>query len=257
VSLVALPVVIACVSVALLATVALGRMLGVSPGIRRLLAAGTAICGCTAIIAIAPIVRARPQDVGISIACVVLFGSLAMVAYPWIAHAFFGADAAAAGMFFGASIQDTSQIVGASMIYAQQFGGEDTVAVAGLTKFIRTLGLLVVVPMAAVWMSRAEAKGDAVRPVGLRRGALPWFVIAFLVLVGVRSVGDVCVDGEAWRQFLDAAQKASELLFLCGMAAVGAGITFTHLREAGWRPIAVAFLAASVTGGTALALLHL
>ena len=131
VSFVAVPVVIACVAVALIAGVALGRLFGVSPGIRQLLAAGTAICGCTAIIAIAPLVKARQQDIGIAIACVVLFGSAAMVAYPWIAHALFGSDMAAAAIFFGASIQDTSQVVGAAMIYAQQFDAPDTVAIAG------------------------------------------------------------------------------------------------------------------------------
>jgi uncharacterized membrane protein YadS len=46
------------------------------------------------------------------------------------------------------------------------------------------------------------------------------------------------------------------MLLLCGMAAVGLGITFANLREAGWRPLAVAFLAAAATGATALAFLH-
>ena len=161
VSFVALPVVVACISVALIAGVGLGQLLGVSPGIRRLLAAGTAICGCTAIVAIAPLVKARQQDVGIAIACVVLFGSIAMVAYPWIAHALFGTDMAAAAIFFGASIQDTSQVVGAALIYAQQFDAPDTVAIAGLTKFLRTFGLLVLVPAAAMWMARSEAEERA------------------------------------------------------------------------------------------------
>ena len=86
VSLVAVPVVVACIAVALIVTILLGRLFGIAPGIRHLLAAGTAICGCTAIIAIAPLLRSRQQDIGISIACVVLFGSIAMVAYPWLAH---------------------------------------------------------------------------------------------------------------------------------------------------------------------------
>ena len=68
-----MPIVVACISVALIVTVALGRLFRVAPGIRHLLAAGTAICGCTAIIAIAPLLRSRQQDIGISIACVVLF----------------------------------------------------------------------------------------------------------------------------------------------------------------------------------------
>jgi uncharacterized integral membrane protein (TIGR00698 family) len=257
VSLTAVPIVIGCVAVALLAGVGLGRLLGVSPGIRRLLAAGTAICGCTAIIAVAPIVKARQQDIGISIACVVLFGSVAMVAYPWIAHAFFGGDVAAAGLFFGASIQDTSQVVGAALIYAQQFDAPDAVAVAGLTKFLRTFGLVVLVPAAAMWMARAEAKDGLARTGGLRRAALPAFVIGFIALVGVRTAGDAWFDGAAWQAFLGYAQQASELLLLCGMAAVGLGITFEHLRDAGWRPVALAFLAAVVMGATTLAFLQL
>ena len=257
VSFVAVPVVIACISVALMAAVGLGRLFGVSPGIRRLLAAGTAICGCTAIIVVAPLVKARQQDIGVSIACVVVFGSLAMVAYPWIAHALFGTDMAAAAIFFGASIQDTSQVVGAAMIYAEQFGAPDTVAIAGLTKFVRTFGLLVLVPAAAMWMARAEAAEGKADARELRRSALPGFVIAFIGLVGVRTAGDVWLDGPAWQALLGYAQQASEFLLLCGMAAVGLGITFEHLRDAGWRPLAVAFLSATATGATALALLHL
>jgi uncharacterized integral membrane protein (TIGR00698 family) len=257
VSLVAVPVVVACISVALMAGVGLGRLFGVSVGIQRLLAAGTAICGCTAIIAVAPIIKAREQDIGISIACIVLFGSVAMLVYPWIAHTIFGADMAAAGLFFGASIQDTSQVVGAAMIYAQQFDAPDAVAVAGLTKFLRTFGLLVLVPVAAMWMARVEAGEGSERAKGLRRSALPAFVIVFIVLVGVRTAGDAWFDGPDWQALLGYAQRASELLLLCGMAAVGLGITFAHLLEAGWRPLAVAFLAATATGATALALLHL
>ena len=256
VSLVAVPIVIACVAVALISSIALGRIFRISPGIRRLLAAGTAICGCTAMITIAPLVRARQQDLGIAIACVVLFGSIAMIGYPWLAHLMFGADAKAAGMFLGASIQDTSQVVGASLIYAHQFDAPDAVAVAGLTKFMRTFGLLALVPIAAMWMAH-RAEPETERPSGLRKNALPWFVIVFMVLVGVWTAGDAWLDGPAWQRALGIAQEASELLLLCGMAAVGLGITFTHLREAGWKPVAVAFLAAAFTGATALALLHL
>jgi uncharacterized integral membrane protein (TIGR00698 family) len=255
-SLAALPVVVACIAVALLSAMAFGRLFGVAIGLQRLLAAGTAICGCTAIVALAPILRSRQQDVGIAIACVVLFGSLAMVAYPWIAHAYFGADVAAAGMLFGASIQDTSQVVGAALIYAQQFGAPDAVAIAGLTKFMRTFGLLILVPVTAMWMARSHARADPETPPSLRASAMPWFVIVFIAFVGLRTAGDVWFDGPAWRALLQAASQASEMLLLCGMAAVGLGITFTHLREAGWRPLAVAFLAAAATGATALAFLH-
>jgi uncharacterized integral membrane protein (TIGR00698 family) len=256
VSLAAVPVVIACIAVALLSAMAFGRLFGIPVGLQRLLAAGTAICGCTAIVALAPVLRSRQQDVGIAIACVVIFGSIAIVAYPWIAHHFFGEKVTAAGMFFGASIQDTSQVVGAALIYTQQFDAPDAVAIAALTKFMRTFGLLVLVPVTAMWMSRGDGAEGAAAAGGLRARALPWFVVAFVALAGVRTAGDLWLDGPAWQALLAAAQQASEVLLLCGMAAVGLGITFANLREAGWRPLAVAFLAAVATGAIALAFLH-
>ena len=81
-------------------------------------------------------------------------------------------------------------------------------------------------------------------------------MIAFILLVGVRTAGDVWWTGRRGGRCSRYAQQASEMLLLCGMAAVGLGITFAHLREAGWRPLAVAFLAATATGATALAFLH-
>jgi uncharacterized integral membrane protein (TIGR00698 family) len=255
----ALPLVIACISVALIVTVVAGRMLGVSVGVQRLLAAGTAICGCTAIIAIAPVIRAQKSDVGIAIACVVLFGSIAMVAYPWLAGVVFGSDAAQSGMFFGSAIHDTSQVVGASLIYAEHFNSQDAVAVAGFTKFLRTSGLLVLIPFAALWMARGDREPAASQTKGLRRRALPGFVIAFILFAGVRALGDYLTAGAdwsgLWQQALAVAQRISELLLLCGLAAVGLGITFAHLREAGWRPVLLSFIAALATGATALAIL--
>ena len=255
----AIPVVLAAVAVALATALILGRLLRVSAGMRQLLAAGTAICGCTAIIAVAPAIHARKADVGIALSCVVLFGSLAMVGYPWLAGALFGADALRAGMFLGASIHDTSQVVGASLIYAEHFGAPDAVPVAGLTKFLRTLGLLILVPAAAWWAARESPAESAAATTDLGRRAVPVFVLCFVGLVILRTAGDAWA-GEwmpQWQGALGYAQIASEWLLLIGMAAVGLGVTFAHLREAGWRPIALALVAALLTGATALAVVGL
>ena len=256
VSLVAIPVVLSSVAVALGAALGIGRALGVDTTMRRLLAAGTAICGATAIIAVAQLLRARKADVGIALTCIVLFGSMAMMGYPWIAGALFGANARAAGMFFGASIHDTSQVVGAALIYAEHFRTPDAVAIAGLTKFLRTLGLLVLVP-AAAWLGARETAAAGEAPRDLRRKVLPAFVIGFVALVALRTAGDAMVGGSPellahWTQILTAGQVASEWLLLCGMAAVGLGVTFSHVREAGWRPVFVAFTAALLAGASAL-----
>ncbi|MDH4258761.1 MAG: putative sulfate exporter family transporter [Gammaproteobacteria bacterium] len=256
VSLMAVPVVLSCVAVAITAAIGIGRLLGVAPVMRQLLAAGTAICGCTAIIAVAPLLHARKADIGVALTCVVLFGSMAMIGYPWLAGALFDAPVTA-GMFFGASIHDTSQVVGASLIYAQQFGAPEAVPIAGLTKFMRTLGLLLLVPLAAWWGARGDGGQPAQLPQGLRRKAVPAFVLFFIGFVVLRTLGDGASGESAhwlprWQQFLALANLASEWLLLCGMAAVGLGVTVSHLREAGWRPILLSFLAALLTGLCAL-----
>ena len=259
VSVSAIPVVLAAVTVALATALGLGRLLGVGAGMRQLLAAGTAICGCTAIIAVAPAIHARKADVGIALTCVVLFGSLAMVGYPWLAGALFGDSALRAGMFLGASIHDTSQVVGASLIYAEHFAVPDAVPVAGLTKFLRTLGLLVLVPAAAWWGARESAAAAGGATAGLGRRAVPVFVLCFVGLVILRTVGDAYAGAwmPQWQAALGYAQLASEWLLLIGMAAVGLGVTFSHLREAGWRPILLSFLAALATGAAALTVVRL
>jgi len=254
-SLVALPVVVASVTVALTVALGLGKLLGVPREMRQLLAAGTAICGCTAVIAVAPLLHARKADVGIALTCVVLFGSIAMIGYPWLAGALFGAAHLNAGVFLGASIHDTSQVVGASLIYAQQFNAPDAVPIAGLTKFMRTLGLLVLVPLAAWWGSRGESARPELKP-GIRRQAIPGFVLFFIGFVILRTLGDHYAGAQLpqWQSLLAFAQGVSEWLLLFGMAAVGLGVTFSHLREAGWRPILLSFTAAFATGACGLAL---
>jgi uncharacterized membrane protein YadS len=62
-------------------------------------------------------------------------------------------------------------------------------------------------------------------------------------------------SGAACRAAVGYAPQASDWLLLVGMAAVGLGVTVSHLREAGWRPILLSFLAAALTGATALAIL--
>jgi uncharacterized membrane protein YadS len=176
-----------------------------------------------------------------------------MMSYPWLAGALFGDSHLNAGVFLGASIHDTSQVVGASLIYAQQFHAPDAVPIAGLTKFMRTLGLLILVPLAAWWGSRGES-AVLEKKTGIRQKAIPAFVLFFIGFVILRTLGDNYAGAYTpqWQSALAFAQGVSEWLLLFGMAAVGLGVTFSHLREAGWRPILLSLVAAVLTGATAL-----
>jgi uncharacterized integral membrane protein (TIGR00698 family) len=263
VALMALPVVIACIVTALALSMALGRYLRLTQPLRILLAAGTAICGCTAVVAVAPVVRARPAETAIALTCVVLLGALGMLLYPWVGQTLFAANPQSAGIFLGTSIHDTSQVVGASLIYAQQFGAPDVVPVAGFTKLLRNLTLLLIIPLAASWAAEGSSASEPAQPRMNWRGhlkrAMPGFLVAFVLLAVVRNVGDHALPGGTWRllweRMLSAASSASELFLVCGMTAVGLGVVLRDLRQVGWRALVAAFAVAVAVAGCSLSMI--
>jgi uncharacterized integral membrane protein (TIGR00698 family) len=245
----ALPVVIACISVAIGASYVVGRMLGLSQPLQLLLAAGTSVCGCTAICAMTPVVRARAVESGLAVTCVVVIGCTGMLLYPWLAHATFGDASNASAVFLGTSIHDTSQVMGASLIYAQQFNAGDTVAVAGFTKLLRNLSLLILVPLFAMWSGNSGTPDAHAK----RRQVLPAFLIAFVVLALARTGGDAVFTSPevsaAWTQLIAIGVGASDLFLVCGMTAIGLSVSLADLRGVGSKALLAALIvAASVCG---------
>ena len=153
----ALPVALSCLLVALGAGVAISRLLGVPRRLGLLLAIGTAVCGCTAVVAISPVIRARHAETAFAVTCVVLFGCIAMLLYPWVAGHFFAAAPVYAGIFLGTAIHDTSQVIGAALIYSQQAAAPAALAAASVAKLLRNLSIAVLIPLAAWLTQRHEA----------------------------------------------------------------------------------------------------
>lgn len=253
----ALPVVIACIATAIGVSSLVGRMLGLSQPLRLLLAAGTAVCGCTAVCAMTPVVRARSVESGLAVTCVVVLGCTGMLVYPWLAHTVFGSGTNAAGVFLGTAIHDTSQVMGASLIYAQQFDASDAVPVAGFTKLLRNLSLLVLVPLFAMWAGNSSKQDSKVK----RSQVLPAFLIVFVVLALIRTFTDGAVEGTSlagpWSQLVAVGLRASELFLVCGMTAVGLTVSLADLRGVGSRALIAGFAVAAAVCACSLTLTYL
>ena len=256
VGLFALPVVIVCISSALLLARGLAKPLQLTPVLSRLLAVGAAVCGCTAVMAVAPVIGARKDEMGYAVACVVLFGVMAMLGYPYLAHAWFGNLPAAAGVFLGTAIHDTSQVIGAGLIYSQQFDSPATLAAATTAKLMRNLSMVILIPWFAWAAARDASSGERQLQSATVAGLVPLFIWFFIGSVILRSVGDSVVlgtDGTAqWTELISAAGLTSEFLLTAGMAAVGLGITFSGFRGIGWRPLLAAMLIAVTVGVVSL-----
>lgn len=248
IGLAGLPLVAVCIAAAFGAVFVLRRALGITAKQSQLIAAGTGICGVSAIAAVAPLIDADDDEVSYSIACVTLFGLLAMFTYPWLAYALFPGNAEAAGYFLGTSIHDTAQVTGAAMMYRQQFDSAQALDVATVTKLLRNTSMVLLIPLIG-WTARRPGKMRLAQMV-------PLFVVAYLAMALARTVGDAWIASADWRAFLQYADAASAWLLAAAMAAVGLGTDFSRIRRLGWRPMAAGLAAALVVGAMSYAMLR-
>ena len=148
-----LPVIVGAVAAALIVVTYFGKRLGLSGRLGTLIAVGTSICGATAIVATAPAIRAQDDEVSYAVACITLFGVVAMLAYPFIGHWIFAGNAFSAGLFLGTSVHETAQVAGAGLVYQQFYNDPQALDVATVTKLVRNLGMLVVIPLMSIVLS--------------------------------------------------------------------------------------------------------
>lgn len=144
--------VIAFVACTLIAGLAIGRLMKVDEDQSRLLSTGTAICGATAIVTLAPIVRSRPESVAICIGIVFILNAIAIVLLPWLGD-YLQLTQDQFGVWVALAIHDTSSVVGAAAIF-----GDRALEVATTVKLVRTLLLIPVALLAGVLLRRSEAR---------------------------------------------------------------------------------------------------
>jgi uncharacterized integral membrane protein (TIGR00698 family) len=225
------------------------RLVRVDDRLAVLIAVGSAVCGNTAIVATAPVIGARAREVAYAVATITLFGTLAVFLYPSIGRAL-DLSPASSGLWAGVAVHDTSQVIATGAAF-----GPEALDVATVVKLIRNaLMAPLLFLIAAVWAGRAEdaAASDGTSPssgrrpvVASRRGirrAVPLFVLGFLALATLRTVGLIDAQEAAG---LDTVARS---LILVALAAVGMSIHVGELRETSWRPLAVGFAVALIVG---------
>lgn len=258
-----LPVIIGCIASALIFVTVVNRLLGLPRRLGTLIAVGTSICGVSAIVATAPVIEADEDETAYAVACITIFGLLALLTYPFIAHRIFQTPVQA-GTFLGTAIHDTSQVAGAGLAYAQQYKADAAMKAAITIKLVRNLGMSLLIPLAAILYRRGEAK----RPVtGLRQKwaqVIPLFVVSFVLMACIRSLGDSGGDKAFgllprahWTPIDANAKFYASWLLATALGAVGLGTGFARLRGLGIKPFTVGIAAALSVGVVSIALIKL
>ena len=260
-TLVALPFVIVAIAIGLGVVGILGRYMGLSRQLSGLIAVGTSICGCTAIVAVAPLIKTNESEVSYAVACVTLFGLVAMFFYPFLAHHFFATQPELAGLFLGTSIHETSQVAGAGMMYEAQYASPAALDIATVTKLVRNLCMVAVIPLVAILYGAERVKGSTDKINFL--AMIPWFIVGFAVMSAIRTVGDIgnqpfgILEPAQWKEVVSFTKEAAERCLLMAMAAVGLTTMFAGIIKIGMRPFALGLLAAVLIGGVSFTLISL
>jgi len=261
--LIALPVVVSCILAALLLAAWMTRAFGMPRRLGILIAVGTAICGNSAIAATAPVIGADEDETSYAVGTITLFGLLALFVHPFVAHALFDADARLAGLFLGTAIHDTAQVAGAGLLYAQHYGAPAALDTATLTKLVRNLFMLAVIPLIALLHGGAEARRRSTGQPPLR-SLLPLFVVGFAALALVRTLGDLAATGSrglfdaaSWTAAIGLLSATSTACLVVAMAAIGLSTRLGRLRSLGLGPLAAGLATALTVGSVSATLVHL
>lgn len=201
-------------------TTRMGRIMRVDRKLAELIAAGTSICGASAIVATNTVTRAHDEDVAYAVASVTVFGSLSMFLYPLLFSVVHLAPRAY-GLWAGSSIHEIAQVVAAAFQAGSDAGTFGTIAklsrVMLLAPLVLTLG----------WMTARRSAHGGPRS----RVPMPWFVLGFLALVALNSVVTIDPATKSWIVLV------TTFLLSMALAAMGLETDIRKLRAKGVRPL--------------------
>ena len=243
----------------------LTRRLKLSTKLGTLLGVGTAICGGTAIVAVAPVIEAEEGDVVFGVATVTLLGLVAMFLLPVIAHVM-GLSDKAFGVWAGLAIHQTPQVVAAGFAYSEQAGETATIV-----KLSRVCLLAPVVFVIGVIYARSKARrqqGGSAKQTNYL-ALFPKFVLGFLAIALLRTLGwlpdlSVHLPNAAGASAIDrnynvpqAAQWGANFFITMSMAGVGLETKFSDMKKTGFRPFFAGLATAIVIAISILGLIKL
>jgi len=218
-------------SAALLTAIFIGKVLKLEGKVVTLIGVGTSICGGSAIAATAPVIEAKNEEVAHSISTIFLFNIIAVFIFPASGFALEMSDMGF-GMWAGTAINDTSSVVAAGTAWSNAVGNNTTLAFATIVKLTRTLMIVPITLVLAIYTARKVQKSQ-----NLKGGSefsvikvFPWFVIGFVVAAIINTF-------VVMPEVTDMLVTVSKFLIVMAMVAIGLNTNLKKLLTNGFRPI--------------------
>lgn len=217
--------------------------LGLDPRAAILVGAGSSICGAAAVLATAPVAKARADDVAVAVATVVVFGTLGTFLYPafyqWnLTAQWLPLPEATYGLWVGSTVHEVAQVVAAGEAISS--GAADMAVVA---KMVRVMMLAPFLIILSAWLARQESANSAAGDTAnteqktlLARITIPWFALGFVAVAGIHSLGIIP------QAALSTGVQLDNILLTMAMAALGLTTHVRAVRAAGVKPLLLALI---------------
>lgn len=200
----------------------LTRLFKVDQNLGILTACGTAICGAAAVVAISPQLKASDEDTAISAATVAILGTIFTLLYT-VLYPVLGLSASGYGIFSGATLHEIAHVIAAA-----DPGGQSAVDLAVIVKLTRVAMLVPIAIFIGMWSARKERiQTGNNKKMSIREIPIPWFIIGFLVMAGVNTLGIIPST------VVSAIITIAYLLIAMAMAGLGLGVQFSTFRKKG------------------------
>jgi uncharacterized integral membrane protein (TIGR00698 family) len=197
----------------------IGRLLKVKDKTSNLISTGTAICGGSAIAAVAPVIDADSEEISVSLGTVFILNSIALFLFPLIGHAL-NLSQNQFGIWAAIAIHDTSSVVGAAQSY-----GAEALAIATTVKLARALWIA---PVALLFSFLYRGQNERKTKI-----AVPYFIFFFLLATVIRTYLPPGVPPSIYESLIMLAKKGLTVtLFL-----IGASLSRETLKSVGVRPL--------------------
>ena len=200
----------------------LGRQLGVNKKLTKLIAAGTSICGASAIVATNGVVESKDEDVAYAVAIVTIFGTISMLIYPLL-PVIFQVTSQEFGIWCGVSIHETAQVIAAAFQ-----GGEVSGELATIAKLSRVIFL---VPIVLTLGLLSPNSGKSAEKTKFSKLPIPWFVLGFIALMMLNSMNVFPQDLKT------SVIKFNHFLLAISMAGMGLKTSIIEIKQTGIKPL--------------------
>lgn len=197
----------------------IGKLLKISTKTSHLLASGTAICGGSAIAAIAPIVNASEKEISVSLGTIFLLNSIALIIFPAIGH-FLNLTQYQFGLWSAIAIHDTSSVVGAASSY-----GQEALQLATTVKLARALWIIPLSLLSAFIFKTENRKIN-----------IPWFIGLFILAMIINSYIPYISN---FNKYIVSISKTGLTITLF---LIGVGLSISKIKSVGWQPLLLGVL---------------